>query len=259
MSHRTIADVMTRDVITVGPDTSLKAVAHSLDRGGVSALPVVDTQNHPVGIVSEADLLRREAALPDAEGRDLMRGGAVAPPHSTESRTAGDLMSAPILTARRQWGIVETARFLHERGVKRLPVVDDTNTLVGIVSRCDLLRPMLRRDDAIRDEIVTDVLGRTLRMTPGGVRVTVREGVVSLTGQVEARSAIPVVERLCQAVDGVVSVDQSLEYALDDLAPAHAPHPGRPSAGPGGPDEPGARMRTRRVRGRGGQGRTPCR
>lgn len=133
-------------------------------------------------------------------------------------------MSAPVLTARPEWGIVETARFLHERGVKRLPVVDETGTLVGIVSRTDLLRPLLRRDDAIRDEIVDDVLGRTLRMTPGGVTVTVRDGVVSLSGQVEGRSAIPVVERLCQSVDGVVSVDQALGYAIDDMAPIADPH-----------------------------------
>lgn len=67
-------------------------------------------------------------------------------------------MSTPVLTARPEWGIVETARFLHERSVKRLPVLDETGPLVGIVSRTDLLRPMLRRDDAIRDEIVDDVL-----------------------------------------------------------------------------------------------------
>ncbi|MEU2831904.1 CBS domain-containing protein [Streptomyces lavendulae] len=228
MSHRTVADVMTRNVATASPEAPLKTVARSLDDNGVSALPVVDTRHHPIGIVSEADLLRRQAGLPDTEGRDPMRTTAPVNRASMGARTAGDLMSAPVLTARPEWGIVETARFLHEQGVKRLPVVDGSGTLVGIVSRTDLLRPMLRRDDAIRDEIVDDVLGRTLRMTPGGVTVTVSEGVVSLSGQVEERSAIPVVERLCQSVDGVVSVDQSLGYAVDDLSPVadprHATH-----------------------------------
>ncbi|MFJ1566469.1 CBS domain-containing protein [Streptomyces erythrochromogenes] len=224
MSHRTVADVMTRSVATVGPEASLKAVARMLDDNGVSALPVVDTRHHPIGIVSEADLLRRQAGLPDTEGRDPLHETAPTVRASMDARTAGDLMSAPVLTARPAWGIVETARFLHERGVKRLPVVDETGTLVGIVSRTDLLRPMLRRDDAIRDEIVDDVLGRTLRMTPGGVSVTVRDGVVSLSGRVEDRSTIVVVERLCQSVDGVVSVDQSLGYAVDDLAPVADPN-----------------------------------
>lgn len=93
---------------------------------------------------------------------------------------------------------------------------------MGIVSRSDLLRPMLRRDDAIHDEIVDEVLGRTLRMTPGGVTVTVQEGVVTLSGTVEEHSTIPIVEHLCLSVDGVVSVDQYLEYAVEDLPPDSA-------------------------------------
>ncbi|WP_371594028.1 CBS domain-containing protein [Streptomyces virginiae] len=76
MSHRTVADVMTRNVATTGPEASLKAVARSLDDNGVSALPVVDTRHHPIGIVSEADLLRRQAGLPDTEGRDPLQSTA---------------------------------------------------------------------------------------------------------------------------------------------------------------------------------------
>ncbi|MFB6716888.1 CBS domain-containing protein [Streptomyces sp. NPDC056358] len=219
MMHRTVAEVMTRDVATASPEATLKTVAWSLAYNDVSALPVVDNHRHPIGIVSEADLLRRQAGLPDTEGRDQLRGTAPVDHHAMDARTAGDLMSTPVLTARPEWGIVETARFLQEHGVKHLPVIDDTGTLVGIVSRSDLLRPMLRRDDAIRDEIVDEVLGRTLRMTPGGVTVTVQEGVVVLSGEVEERSTIPVIARLCLTVDGVVSVDESLGYAVDDLAP----------------------------------------
>lgn len=229
MPHRTVAEVMTREVATASPEASLKAVAWSLHYNGVSALPVVDTRRHPIGVVSEADLLRRQAALPDSEGRGPLQGTTTVDRHTMDARTAGDLMSAPALTARPEWGIVETARYLHERGVKRLPVVDDTGTLVGIVSRVDLLRPMLRRDDAIREEIVGDVLDRTLRMVPGGVEVTVREGAVSLSGRVEERSSIPVIERLCHSVDGVVSVDQSLDYAVDDLSEDLGPERGHGS------------------------------
>ncbi|MFF2406621.1 CBS domain-containing protein [Streptomyces sp. NPDC058092] len=219
MTHRTVAEVMTHDVATASPEASLKTVAWSLAYNNVSALPVVDNRHHPIGIVSEADLLRRQAGLPDAAARDQLREPAAVDRDTMDARTAGDLMSAPVLTARPEWGIVETARFLDEQGVKRLPVIDDTGVLVGIVSRSDLLRPMLRRDAAIHDEIVDEVLGRTLRMAPGGVTVSVQEGVVSLSGGVEQRSAIPVIELLCLSVDGVVSVDQSLEYAVDDLPP----------------------------------------
>ncbi|MFE1809115.1 CBS domain-containing protein [Streptomyces sp. NPDC059533] len=218
MPHRTVADVMTRDVSTASPEATLKAVAWTLDHNRVSAVPVVDTRRHPIGIISEADLLRRQAGLPDTAGHDPMHGPSPVGRHTMDARTAGELMSTPVLTARPQWGVVETARFLHERGIKRLPVIDETGPLVGIVSRSDLLRPVLRRDDAICDEIVAEVLGRTLRMTPGGVSVSVREGVVTVSGRVEERSTITVIERLCNSVDGVVSVDQSLEFAVDDLA-----------------------------------------
>ncbi|MDX3770892.1 CBS domain-containing protein [Streptomyces sp. NBC_01707] len=222
MLHRTVSEVMTRDVATASPEATLKSVAWSLDYNDVSALPVVDTRHHPIGIISEADLLRRQAGLPDTEGRDQMRETAAVDRRIMDARTAGELMSTPVLTARPDWGIVETARFLNARGVKRLPVVDDTGTLMGIVSRSDLLRPMLRRDDAIHDEIVDEVLGRTLRMTPGGVTATVQEGVVTLSGTVEEHSTIPIVEHLCLSVDGVVSVDQYLEYAVEDLPPDSA-------------------------------------
>ncbi|GGT61549.1 CBS domain-containing protein [Streptomyces atratus] len=223
MMHRTVSEVMTRAVATASPEASLKSVAWSLDYNNVSALPVVDTRHHPIGIISEADLLRRQTGLPDTEGRDQLRKAASVDRHTMDARTAGDLMSTPVLTARPEWGIVETARFLHEQGVKRLPVIDETGTLVGIVSRSDLLRPMLRHDDAIRDEIIDEVLGRTLRMTPGGVTVAVQEGIVTLSGGVEEHSSISIIEHLCLSVDGVVSVDQSLEYAVDDLAPGLDP------------------------------------
>lgn len=218
MSHRTVADVMTRNVATASPEASLKTVARSLDDNGVSALPVVDTRRHPIGIISRSrPAPQASRAARYRRARAPAHHGADGPClHGSPDRRRSDVH--PVLTARPEWGIVETARFLHERGVKRLPVVDGTGTLVGIVSRTDLLRPMLRRD-----EIVDDVLGRTLRMTPGGVAVTVSEGVVSLSGQVEERSAIPVAERLWQSVDGVFSMDQALGYAVDDLSPVADP------------------------------------
>lgn len=216
--HRTLAEVMTRNVITIGPDASLKEVARTLHDNDVSALPVVDTRHRPIGVISEADLLRRQAGLPDPQGRPGLRGPDGEGGHACEARTAGDLMSAPVLTARPGWSLVESARYMHDRGVKRLPVIDEVGTVVGIVSRSDLLLPLLRGDGAIRDEIVHEVLGQTLRMAPSGITVAVTDGVVRLSGRVEERSSIPLVERLCCSVDGVLSVEQSLDYAFDDLA-----------------------------------------
>ena len=71
-------------------------------------------------------------------------------------------MSTPPVVARPEWSVVEAARLMERRGVKRLPVVDETGRLVGLVSRADLLRLFLRRDRAIREEITGDLLVKTL-------------------------------------------------------------------------------------------------
>ncbi|GAA3784717.1 CBS domain-containing protein [Streptomyces chiangmaiensis] len=208
---------MTHPVVTAHPDSSFKQIAQLLRDNDITAVPVIDDEGRPVGVVSEVDLLRKAASLPDPEGRtarhrlsldELARAGA---------ETAREMMSAPVVTARPGWNVVETARTMYRHKVKRLPVVDDAGKLVGIVSRGDLLRPFLRTDTAISDEIHHDVLGATLGIRPGTVGVDVREGVVTLTGRVAERSLIPVVERLCRSVDGVVALHQSLGYTYDDL------------------------------------------
>jgi CBS domain-containing protein len=100
--------------------------------------------------------------------------------------------------------------------VKRLPVVDDTGVLVGIVSRGDLLKIFLRSDDAIHDEVVHDMLGQTLRLAPRDVDVAVHDGVVNLTGKLPYRSLVAITEQLCRSVDGVVAVHQTLGFTEDD-------------------------------------------
>ena len=119
-------------------------------------------------------------------------------------------MSSPAVTARRQWSVVEAARTMARHQVKRLPVVDDTGRLVGIVSRADLLRVFLRRDFTIGEEITTDVLSRTLGLAPGAVTVQVTDGRVTLSGTLPRADLIPVAVRLSESVDGVVDVTNHL-------------------------------------------------
>ncbi|MDT0467393.1 CBS domain-containing protein [Streptomyces gibsoniae] len=217
MQHRTVTEVMTHPVVTAHPDSSFKQIAQLLRDNDITAVPVIDGEGHPVGVVSEADLLRKAASLPDPEGRPVGHRFSLDELARASAETAEAMMSTPVVTARPGWNVVETARAMYRHKVKRLPVVDDVGKLVGIVSRSDLLRPFLRTDSAISDEIHRDVLGATLGIRPGTIRVDVREGVVALTGRVAERSLIPVVERLCRSVDGVVAVHQSLGYTYDDL------------------------------------------
>ncbi len=216
MQHRTVHDVMTQGVVTARPDTPFKEIAALFHRNDITAVPVVDDQDRPLGMVSEADLLRKEAGLPDPEGHSSEAWMRPSDRARAEAETAGGLMTSPAITARPEWSIVEAARVMDRKKVKRLPVVDEAGRLRGIVSRSDLLQLFLRHDAAIREEISHDVLGQTLWLAPDAVRVAVQDGVVTLTGKVEQKSLIPIVERLCRSVDGVVSVHQTLTYTLDD-------------------------------------------
>ncbi|WP_329427886.1 CBS domain-containing protein [Streptomyces sp. NBC_01268] len=199
MQHRTVFEVMPHDVVTAAPETPFKQIARLFADHDVSAVPVVDADRRLLGVVSEADLLRATAELPDLEGRwagvRLLSQERGLP----DAETAAQPMTSSAVTARANWNLVETARTMHRKGVKGLPVADETGRVVGIVSRSDLLRPFLR-------------------LAPDTIRVTVDDGVVRLTGRVDERADIRVTTRLCRSGDGVVALHESIEYAYDNLA-----------------------------------------
>ncbi|MFB0631553.1 CBS domain-containing protein [Streptomyces sp. AB3(2024)] len=190
MRHRSVGDLMTPTAVTVRGTTSFKEIARVLKEFDITAVPVVDELKRPVGVVSEADLLDRRPA-----------GGAA---------TAGELMTSPAITARSEWSVVRAARIMRRHRVKRLPVVDAEGGVIGVLSRSDLIRLFLRSDHAIQEEIIEDVLTRTLRISPSTVTVAVEDGLVTLSGVRPRPDVVPVVVRLCQSVDGVVAVDNRL-------------------------------------------------
>ncbi|OLZ62745.1 inosine-5'-monophosphate dehydrogenase [Streptomyces amritsarensis] len=215
MRHREVGELMTRDVVTVAGQATFKDVIRTLDEHKVSAVAVTDPAGHPLGVISEGDLLPKPA-----DQGDWFR--SLPHPERWESEKAAgtkaeELMSAPPVCARPDWTVAEAARLMESQRVKRLLVVDDADVLVGIVTRGDLLRIFLRDDDAIRHEITGDVLDRTLHLDPAAVTVDVVDGKVTLNGVVRFRSLIPAVERLCRTVDGVVSVTDRLAWETDDI------------------------------------------
>ncbi|MFD9123330.1 CBS domain-containing protein [Kitasatospora sp. NPDC059571] len=216
MQHRRVHEVMTREVVSARPDTPFKEIVALFHRNDVTAIPVVDDQDRPIGVVSEADLIRKEAVLADPEGRSPGRWLGAHDRARAEAETAGGLMTSPAVTARPSWSIPEAARAMDRHRVKRLAVVDEAGRLVGVVSRRDLLQIFLRHDAAIREEIIHDVLGATLWLPSDRVEVAVDEGVVTLTGRVPRRSMIPIVEQLCRSVDGVVALHHTLDWTEDD-------------------------------------------
>ncbi len=217
---RKVADVMTRTVVSANAFTPFKDIVRLMQEYRVSAVPVVDEDGRIMGIVSEGDLILKED--PGLEGEPHLLEGVRR--RRDRSKAAGilaaEVMSSPALTVSPDDSLGGAARLMHRKGVKRLPVVDPrTGAILGIVSRTDLLKVFLREDAEIEAEIVEDVVRRTLWIDPDTIRTVVRDGVVTLEGQVERRSLIPVLERLVLAIDGVVAVESRLTFLDDDTTP----------------------------------------
>jgi CBS-domain-containing membrane protein len=201
---RRVRDVMTQEVVTVNEHASFKDVAMLIAERRVSAVPVLDQEGRVLGIVSEADLVLKEEYPEGPPERRLFQGRRR---RIAQAKAAGDtaaeLMTAPAVTIGPDASVAEAARLLHRHGIKRLPVVDPAGPLLGIVSRADLLKVFLRSDPDIAREIRQQVLMRAMWMNPDTVAIDVRDGVVTLTGQLERRSLIPITVSLVRGLDGV--------------------------------------------------------
>lgn len=140
-----VRDVMTADVVTVGPTASFAEVVDCLLSHEISGLPVVDNGGRLLGIVTEADLVSKEAygqRRRRALGllADYFRGRDPQWVRKSAGLTAHELMTVVPDTAAPDEDIAEAARRMLERHHKRLPVVDEDGRVVAIVSRHDLLR-----------------------------------------------------------------------------------------------------------------------
>ena len=213
-----VNDVMTREVVSVLEFTPYKDVVRILLQHGVSALPVVDRQYHVLGVVSEADLIEKEAQQVEGypETWELLTRRGRGAHSKAQAGLAGELMTAPAITTTVDTGIPQAARLMRKHGVKRLPVVDREGILVGIVSRSDLLTPFLRADEAIRDAVLHDVLQNEMYVDPQSVDVRVRDGVVILDGEMENEFVARDTARRVGELDGVVSVVDRLRYRVTD-------------------------------------------
>lgn len=146
-----IKDIMTRDVITVTRETTIKEVARLLVSHKVSGLPVVDENGKVIGVVSEGDLIYQDMKLhtpafleilggiiylenPQRLGHDLMK--------MTASKV-GAIMTSKVFTINEDASVSDAATLMIEKKVNRLPVVDKEGKLVGIVTRQDLIKTMI--------------------------------------------------------------------------------------------------------------------
>lgn len=218
MAHRTVESVMTpaEKVVSIRPTTPYKDVVKLLTGHRISALPVVGEAGSVVGIVSEADLLPKEARSQAPEsGRPPLTPRESQSRHKARAALAVELMTAPVITIGPDEDVSEAARRLEAHRIKRMPVVDATGRLVGIVSRRDILRVFLRSDEELIDE-VRSLLVDSFWIDPQGWSVQVSDGRVLLSGRMDRRSTVRIAEHAVRRIDGVVAVDSDLTYAEDD-------------------------------------------
>lgn len=223
--HRTVEDVMTTRVHVASPTTPFKILVRLIEENKVSAIPIVDQQGVPVGIVSEADLLLKERRAELESATNLLHLRRQARERSkAEGLVASDLMTSPPLNIGMDATLTQAARLMQERNIRRLIVVDTGGRIAGIVSRSDLLQVFLRSDEEIRDEIVTKIVPTVTMDQINEVGVEVRYNVVTLHGEVDRKSDAEIVGRLSEELDGVVDVVNLLSYRWDDgtVQPASA-------------------------------------
>ena len=219
-----VRDVMSTHPVSVPKTASFKEIAGKLRGLGVSGFPVVDEDGKVAGVVSEADLLVKQALEDGYHGVRGLIAAIVhaAERHKAEGVTAGDLMTSPAVTVSPDDTVEHAAWLLYARGLKQLPVVDASGRLAGIVSRTDVLAVFDRPDEEIRLEITGQVIPRLSE--PSWYWVRVKDGVVTLEGNPETIPIGHEVLRQVRQVQGVVAVEDRLVYPLPPTPAAPGPY-----------------------------------
>jgi CBS domain-containing protein len=219
------ADVMTRTVITVRPQTSLAEAVKRMLENGVSGLVVVDERERVVGILSEGDLLRRAETQTERRRPHWLEFllGPARLAHEfvrAHGRIIEEVMSPEVITVEEDTPLGEIVELFEERGIKRVPVLRDEE-LVGIVSRADLLRALLdalaaqaqepANDEAIRAQVVAEI-AKAAWLPREGIVVAVKDGIVTLEGVILDAKEGDALRVIAENVPGVKAVRDRLVW-----------------------------------------------
>jgi CBS domain-containing protein len=214
-----IEDIMTRDVVTVRPDATLKEAARELVARRISGMPVVDEDGCVLGVLSEGDLLYKQRGARQPDGGVL--AWFVDRHHEAEdakldARLVKEAMTSPAITIDAGWSLASAADRMLTSGVNRLPVVR-ADRLVGIVTRADIVRAFARSDAEVEQEVTEQLtLYRALWNGDSRIDARVAEGAITLSGDVRLRSEAEVLPKVIAKVPGVVEVTSELRWTEDD-------------------------------------------
>lgn len=223
-------DIMTADVLTVGPDTGVAAIADIMVKHRISAVPVVDAGNRVLGIVSEGDLMRR-AEIGTERHRSwwlsLFSGGPELASEFAKSHgvKASEVMTANPITVDEDASLDEIAALLESRHIKRVPVLSD-GKLAGIVSRANLIQALTAlkekvvtipsSDDRLIREAMIAQIGKKDWAAGARLNVVVTNGVIHLWGLTDSAEQQKALVVAAENVPGVVGVENHMA-----LMPSH--------------------------------------
>ncbi len=213
------SDIMTRDVIWVSPQTPVPEAIGLLSLYNITSAPVLDADGEVVGIVSELDLLK--GRMPH-DPRSSMRARPDGP---DPARVVEEVMNEPVLCLPDTTDTADLAEVLVSNNVRAVPILRG-HELVGIVSRRDVLRTVLRSDSSIRAEVCQRLAAFASSATPAtrSWQVEVADGIVTVCGSfLDARETRAVIA-LARTVPGVLRVHTGSQPAPaeDGAAPALA-------------------------------------
>lgn len=217
------ADIMTRNVVTAGPNAQVHEIATMMVHHHISCVPIVE-DGALVGIVSESDLVRRAetgTAPRHSLLADLFTSAATRAAEyvRTHSRRAGDVMTRAVVVVPEDMDIAQVAETLESRDLKRVPVLDAAGRLVGIVARANLVAALARHglptatadDTAIRVALLAELRAQGWASATDPANVLVEGGVVHLWGRVASKAVRRAMVVAAENIAGVKAVEDHLD------------------------------------------------
>ena len=214
------SDIMSHPVVAVRESDPIPDVVRTMRRHGISGVPVLDAFGLMSGVITEADILTKEAGPGGLAALDYLARITNRTPEAwarQAGRTAGEVMTHPVITATEDTPVHELARMMQRGGVNRVPILRGED-LVGIVTRADIIAIFDRSPSEILAD-TREVIARGLRMEPNDFEIVVVNGVVRIRGPRLSDADVHLIETFVREVDGVTAVDVS---ALHEQPPLTA-------------------------------------
>ena len=210
-----LRDLMTTSVVSIGADAPLKEAARRMIEAGVSGLPVTTEGGELIGVITEADFVKTEAARRGVKRSGLLGWFIDKDEIPSKELHVREVMTPDVITLPPDADHADAARLMEKSKIKRVPIVEE-GRLVGVVSRRDILRAFTRPDAEILQELEDQVMRKILWIDASAVRVTCTDGNLHLAGRLETRGDAQLVAEFARRIDGVASVKDDLTWEVDN-------------------------------------------